>query len=123
MNIDELIELQSKQQKELAEHAAVFKSKLTDKALPLDERWHIFEKLCNISGVLPMGRWICHSIDEFGLSWYDDFYYERPEDVYYPEAAEQMLEKVEHGDFPRAAYDAWREKILAQGKRGFNYDW
>lgn len=123
MNIDELVELKKQQQKELSEAASVFKSQLTDKSISIDERWKLLGKLTKIGGVLGKDLWVCHSIDAYGLSWYDDFNVQRHEDVEYYDLTDVWEWGVTRKNISQEDYDSWREGILASGNYGFNFDW
>ena len=93
----------------------------------LDERWATWKEIAN-SGALKRETWVCHSNDILGLEWYDDFYYERRQDVDYVDVAELIEEGMECGNWDartptQEQYDAWREWVIKNNKAGFTYDW
>ncbi|WEU67396.1 hypothetical protein [Xanthomonas phage JGB6] len=56
--------------------------------------------------------WICHSIDELGLDWYDDFYCEsRGQFLAYADIYNLMSNLISDERITQEQADEWREKI------------
>lgn len=123
MNIDELLQLKKQQDEQLTLAAQQHLSQLTDSTIDINIRWELLGKLRKIDGLLKKDSWVCHSIDSYNLSWYDDFYAERYTYVDYYDTSDVWEEKVIEGEVTQEQYDAWRETILASGNIGFTYDW
>lgn len=124
--LDEILKAHATIQK----HMQLLLATLTDLTVPLDDRWatytalvenHILvrEKSCG-DGFL--GEIFGHS----AVSLYDDFNLDRNQTSTFPEIWDAMNDEFFEA---RGVYDdgekrnAWRERVLASGFSGFEYDW
>lgn len=111
-----------------AQISALGTEMLTTLSGTLDERWATWVEIAN-SGALERDSWVCRSNAILGVEWYDDFYFERHEDVDYVDVAERVEEELgpdgygRIGSVTQAQYDEWREWVINNNKVGFNYDW
>lgn len=111
----------------LNSYVETIKSGLTDQRFTLDARWRLFMA---VEVMLPT-----HS---YGSDWgvlksdseYDDYSTDRYSTVYFKDRAEMLEEMLadytSHGELLRYTQediDAWKERVLASGYRGFVYDW
>lgn len=91
----------------------------------LDERWATWKAVAN-AGALQRSSWVCHSIDKYNMSWYDDFHKDRHQDVDYVDIAD-YIEECWGDDYgpslTQEEYDEWREWVIKNNKVGFTYDW
>jgi len=107
------------------------KSLLANQAIPLDERWDAYVKLCVadlISEVDCCGDGYIDFLehkDGDELTMYDHFYIERHETRSYIDMYDYLIPGnyrfSEH--LVPGSVDAWREKVLASGYAAFTYDW
>ncbi len=106
---------------------------LTDKTVPLDERWATYEK---VAEMLPIEPWVCNDCirEVLGdISLYDDFYIERYTTVRYVNIVEGMLEEADYFErdsdpeneprYTKEQIEALQECVLASGVQGFIHDW
>lgn len=111
----------------LNSYVETIKSGLTDQRFTLDARWRLFMA---VEVMLPT-----HS---YGSDWgvlksdseYDDYSTERYSTVYFKDRVEMLEEMladyIAHEELLRYTQediDAWKERVLASGYRGFVYDW
>lgn len=112
-----------------------FMAALTDKSIPLDDRWNAFKILCSkdiLTDIESYGDGNV-SILEFDrgkrseVELYDDFYYERHQTVDYVDMAERIEEGFGYGDNERGitpeSFAEWKEAALKSKHRGFVFDW
>lgn len=100
---------------------------LTDQRFTLDARWRLFMA---IEVMLP--------IHSYGSDWgvlkndseYDEYYTERYSTVLFKDRLERLEEEIWYAEdqnellrYTREDIDAWKERVLASGYRGFVYDW
>jgi len=103
---------------------------LKDRSIPLDERWAAFTALVE-NNILVNEKNYCDGFlaDIFGsnkVSLYDDFHMDRNESRTFVEIWESMNDEFFEGGETYAdpmLRDAWREKVMASGFSGFEYDW
>lgn len=97
---------------------------ITDKTIPLEQRWDIFSKSWSILPDLSYGH---GHIDVLGDSFtlYDDFGLERHQQMEYMWMYETIQEWIAdpENDMTQETADAWREAVLAEGYASFTYDW
>lgn len=111
----------------LENYAEIIKPALIDQRFTLEARWRLFVA---VESMLP--------IQSYGTHWgihvtdceYDDYGTERYQTVYFTdrlEMLEEMLSNYEENEeslrYTQEDIDAWKERVLASGYRGFVYDW
>lgn len=117
-----------------------FKAFIKDKKFPLEERWDLFKFACennlfvNIKSCYPQIK-ILERTNNF--TWYDYFYVEKYQTVYFPQVIQDLSDRLESSLDPENEYgniddcllksqeeiDELKEEILATGYSGFVYDW
>lgn len=114
--------------KKTADHAAAnLITHLEDKSISLEERWSAFERLCTADLIVNIAA---YGDGDFDLLWetanFETFYITKFETVNYLDVYEQILESfdefVEQG-LTQEGLDAWREKVLSTGDKGYIFDW
>jgi len=108
-------ELQSSIEKVKAEFRAV----ITNKDIPLDERWDFFVRSPDI--LKEHQNWIAHfDIEkETDFSYYDDFYFERYQTIHTSDLVERVEEREKFANYVVPL----KEEILHKNLGGFQYDW
>jgi hypothetical protein len=101
---------------------------LVDITIPLDTRWDAYTNLVEADILVKEMNYGTGYLDDiFGhnsVSLYDDFYMDRGQSRTFPEIWEAVTEKDDDEIYADVVkQDAWREKVLASGYAGFNYDW
>lgn len=106
--------------------------KLTDKSIPLDERWEMYKKLVE-EGCLPEDGYsdgfitTLTYVDGGEPTLYDDFHMDRNESKTFPRMYEIILEDEidadEGGKYTPESITEWREEVLASGYGSFENDW
>lgn len=111
----------------LNNYAEIIKLALIDQRFTLEARWRLF-----------MAADVVLPVQSYGSNWgvlktdseYDDYSTERYSTVYFSDRAEMLEEMLEdytrHEELLRYTQediDAWKERVLASGYRGFVYDW
>lgn len=121
--------------KQLAEAQALvsqlkpeFEEYIKNSAVSLDERWGVFKGAPKF--LRNEEPWIQHlKVGTKEISWYDDFYYERHQDVDMVEVIESLEEQLDptsynHTDeFTQDDINNLKEDILSKNMGSFNLDW
>ena len=93
---------------------------LTDKSIPLDERWELYEQMVKhhvITSDEGYGDGFIETLTPGG-TLYDDYYMDRHVSMTYPD----MLERAEDTNKAHNV-EEWKEKVLAAGDASFTNDW
>ena len=104
----------------------VYLDLITDKNIPLDERWNVFTKAPSF--------WQEHDLSvpsfsieaEREINWYDDFNIEKRETVDLIDIIKQLEEDIKRGfatGWTLELANQLKEDILKQNLGSFEYDW
>jgi len=103
---------------------------LKDTSIPLDERWDAYTQLVEKNILINEQNYgdgfLAEAFGYNNVSLYDDFNMDRHETRTFPDMWSHMNE--DYNEMPDcykddAKRDAWRERVLASGFSGFEYDW
>jgi hypothetical protein len=127
MNYESKITELLARKKAIADDVASLLGTLTDKEIPLDDRWKTFTVLSK-ADLLPTASYGSGFIEEcFGSKFciYDDFYVERYQTVKYVDLYDTMTSReVEVTErLTEEMRDKWRERVLVSGFGSFTHDW
>lgn len=99
---------------------------LTNKAVPLEERWGVYKVMCRKRILVANDIYGDGYVDELSAhdgtepTIYDDFYIERYQTEQYVDLYDSI---IDDGAYTSESIAAWQEKVLASGKSSFTYDW
>lgn len=113
-----------------AEVANNFAEYIKDKEIPLETRWTAFIENGDILPVELYGDGYLDWLSD-NMTMYDDFYVDRGQTYLYSDMWERLTEILYDGaknmiaenNITQETVDEWREKVLASGYGGFEYDW
>jgi hypothetical protein len=117
-----------------------FKAFIKDQSISLEERWDLFKFACENNLFVNVDCWLYHSklLERTNnFTWYDYFYIEKYQTVYFPQVIQDLSDKLESALDPENDYDdiedcllksqeeidELKEEFLATGYSGFVYDW
>jgi hypothetical protein len=117
-----------------------FKAFIRDQSISLEERWDFFKFACENNLFVNVDCWLYNSKlleRNNNFTWYDYFYIEKYQTVYFPQVIQDLSDKLESALDPENDYDdiedcllksqeeidELKEEILATGYSGFVYDW
>ena len=97
---------------------------ITDKTIPLEQRWDIFTKSWNILPDLSYGEGHVQVLGE-AFTLYNDFGMNRHQQMEYMWMYETIQEWIadDVNDMTQETADLWREAVLGEGYASFTYDW
>lgn len=111
--------------KQLLVLKAEFSVFLSDKTIPLNERWDLFRKAP--AGLVETSPWVW-SFECIEIRWYDEFNIDRHETVSLVSLMDDWIaERIEDDEYEREKWESlvplMKEEILASNTREFTFDW
>lgn len=120
-------------EREVKEQLNHLQPMLVDQSCSLNERWDMYSKVAHF---MPLGDWYSDGfLEVLGIDSPHDAGFERYQTSYFVDMAENYEENIawykdnselspkEEGIPSEDQVNAWKEVVLASGRRGFTYDW
>lgn len=98
---------------------------LKDETIALEDRWNAYLMLVTGGVLTKIKSYGDGFVEDLNPNWtlYDTFYIERYETTNFPDMLERIME-IDEDEIPsEEVLNAWKEKVLASGYAGFEFDW